>query len=146
MSGHLLDTDTALAALSLATRAPSVHNSQPWRWQVGPHSVHLFVVRSLHLEHTDPDGRDLIVSCGIALNHCTVALAALGWQTKTHRVPNPEEPDHLAAIEVHRSTPTETDISLAAAIPRRRTDRRYFSAWPVPPGPGRLAKTTDQAR
>lgn len=134
MSGYRLDTETANAALSLATRAPSVHNSQPWRWRVGPHSVHLFAERSLQLEHTDPDGRDLLVSCGIALNHCAVALAALGWQTKIHRLPNPEEPDHLASLELHRGPAGEMDISLASAIPRRRTDRRHFSAWPVPPG------------
>ncbi|GAS93594.1 nitroreductase [Mycolicibacterium canariasense] len=134
MSGYRLDAETANAALSLATRAPSVHNSQPWHWRVGPHSVHLFAERSLQLEHTDPDGRDLVVSCGIALNHCTVALAALGWQAKIHRLPNPEEPDHLASLELHRSPAGETDISLASAIPRRRTDRRHFSAWPVPPG------------
>ncbi|MEN4479723.1 Acg family FMN-binding oxidoreductase [Mycolicibacterium cosmeticum] len=134
MSGYRLDTETANAALSLATRAPSVHNSQPWRWRVGPHSVHLFAERSLQLEHTDPDGRDLLVSCGIALNHCAVALAALGWQAKIHRLPNPEEPDHLASLELHRGPAGEMDISLASAIPRRRTDRRHFSAWPVPPG------------
>lgn len=134
MSGYRLDTETANAALSLATRAPSVHNSQPWRWRVGPHSVHLFAERSLQLEHTDPDGRDLLVSCGIALNHCAVALAALGWPAKIHRLPNPEEPDHLASLELHRGPAGEMDISLASAIPRRRTDRRHFSAWPVPPG------------
>ncbi len=134
MSHYRLDAETANAALSLATRAPSIHNSQPWRWRVGPHSVHLFAERSLQLEHTDPDGRELLVSCGIALNHCAVALAALGWQTKIHRLPNPEQPDHLASLELHRSPAGEMDIALASAIPRRRTDRRHFSAWPVPPG------------
>jgi hypothetical protein len=86
----------------------------------------------LHLPSTDPDGRDLILSCGIALHHCVVALAALGWQSKLHRLPNPAEPEHLAAIEVYRQPANEIDITLAAAIPRRHTDRRRYSAWPVP--------------
>lgn len=134
MSGHLPAAETVHAALSLATRAPSVHNSQPWRWQVGPHSIHLFADPPRHLEHTDPDRRDLVVSCGIALNHCVVALAALGWQSKVHRLPNPAAPDHLASIEFHLGRPGGMDITLAAAIPQRRTDRRHYSCWPVPPG------------
>jgi nitroreductase len=76
----------------------------------------------------------MMVSCGAALNHCVVALAALGWQSRIHRFPNPAEPSHLASIEVHPHRAGELDIALAAAIPRRRTDRRYFSAWPVSHG------------
>jgi nitroreductase len=131
---HFPDHDTLRSALSLAIRAPSVHNSQPWRWRVGPHSLHLYADLDRHLANTDPDRRDLMLSCGAALNHCVVALAALGWQSKTHRFPNPADPAHLASIELQRRTPAELDVALAAAIPRRRTDRRYFSSWPVPPG------------
>jgi Nitroreductase family len=35
---------------------------------------------------------------------------------------------------LHRHEPTQDDIALAAAIPRRRTDRRRHSSWPVPRG------------
>jgi nitroreductase len=128
------DNATVRAALSLANRAPSVHNSQPWRWRVGPHSLHLYAEDSLHLQHADPDRRELVVSCGAALNHCTIALAALGWQTRVHRLPNPSDRNHLASIETHRTPAAEADVALAAAIPRRRTDRRYYSSWSVPLG------------
>jgi hypothetical protein len=133
MSAHFPDSETVQTVLSLASRAPSVHNTQPWRWRVGSDSLHLYADRSLHLPSTDPDGRDLILSCGIALHHCVIALAALGWQSKIHRLPNPDEPEHLAAVEVYRRPPGEVDITLAAAIPRRRTDRRHYSSWSVPP-------------
>ena len=134
MSAYFPDAETVRSALSLAVRAPSVHNSQPWQWRVGEGSLQLYANPDLHLPHTDPDARDLVLSCGATLNHCAVAFAALRWQSKIHRLPNPADPDHLAAIELHRYPATEVDIALAAAIPRRRTDRRRYSSWPVPHG------------
>lgn len=134
MSTHFPDAATMRTALSLAIRAPSVHNVQPWQWRVGADSLHLYADPARHLVHTDPDGRDLLVSCGATLHHCVVALAALGWHSRIHRFPNPAEPTHLAAIELQRHGAGEVDITLAAAIPQRRTDRRYFSAWPVSHG------------
>ena len=71
-----VDRRTVRAAIELASRAPSVHNSQPWRWMVGPHSVHLYADLRRWLPATDADGRDLVVSCGAALHHLRVALAA----------------------------------------------------------------------
>lgn len=132
MSAQFPDRKTIRAALMLSGRAPSVHNSQPWQWRVGARSVHLYANADLQLPHADPDARDLMLSCGAALNHCQVAFAALGWQSKVHRLPNPEEPQHLAVVELHRYPATEMDISMAAAIPRRRTDRRIYSSWSVP--------------
>lgn len=122
------------AVLTLATRAPSVHNSQPWNWRVGPGSLNLYADSSRHLPRTDPDRRDMLLSCGAGLHHCTVALAAIGWRARIHRLPDPSEPGHLAAVEVVAQSPGELDVTLAAAIARRRTDRRSYSSWPVPWG------------
>ena len=134
MNAHFPDAGAVRTALTLACRAPSVHNTQPWRWQVDMSSLHLYSDASLQLPNTDPDGRDLILSCGAMLHHCVVALAAIGWQAKVVRLPNPAEPNHLAAIELVPHTADRLDIMLAAAIPRRRTDRRHYSFWPVPVG------------
>jgi nitroreductase len=134
MSVQFPNPDTVRAVLTLATQAPSVHNSQPWHWRVGPHSLHLYADPSRQLPKTDPDRRDLLISCGAALHHCTVALAALGWLAKIRRFPNPADCNHLASIEVHPQPAGELDITLAAAIARRRTDRRNYSSWPVPRG------------
>ena len=132
MKATFPDRETIQTVLSLATRAPSIHNSQPWRWRVGARSLHLYADPERHLHNVDPDSRDLLLSCGASLHHAVVALAALGWQAKVHRLPNPAEPDHLAAIEVYPHPTTELDVTLAAAIPRRRTDRRLYNAWCVP--------------
>jgi hypothetical protein len=132
MSARFPDSRTIHAVLLLATRAPSIHNSQPWRWKVGAESLRLYADPGRHLPSTDPDSRDLLLSCGASLHHAVVALAAMGWQAKVHRLPEPLHPEHLATIEVSRHPASELDVSLAAAIPRRRTDRRHYAWWPVP--------------
>jgi nitroreductase len=128
------DRHALRAALELASRAPSVHNSQPWRWTTGPHTVHLRADLRHWLPVTDADGRDLVLSCGAALHHAQVALAAAGLTADVHRLPDPAEEDHLAAIDLRPGAPATADLDLAAAIPLRRTDRRRYSTWDIPTG------------
>ncbi len=128
------DPETMRSALTLATQAPSMHNTQPWRWRVGPESLTLLADPSRHLRHADPDRRGLLISCGATLHHCTVALAAMGWNAKVQRLPDPFDPNHLATITVSQQVPSELEVLLAGAIGRRRTDRRTYSSWPVPWG------------
>lgn len=128
------DAGTLRAVLALANHAPSVHNSQPWRWRIGSDSLHLYADPTRHLPHTDPDRRGLLLSCGAALHHCTVALAAAGWHAKIRRMCDLGDRNHLADIELVRQTPGELEVMLSAAIPDRRTDRRTYSSWPVPWG------------
>lgn len=127
------DADTRHAALASAVRAPSVHNSQPWRWQVGADRLDLFTEPALHLRHVDRDGRDLLLSCGATLHHAVIAFAALGWATRVHRFPTSNDPNHCATLTFSPRPPTELEITLAAAVPRRRTDRRRYSSREVSP-------------
>lgn len=123
MTATTPDHRTVFAAVELANRAPSVHNAQPWRWLVGNRSVHLMADHARR-----PSAIDLLLSCGAALHHLRVALAALGWETVVRRVPNEHDLDHLAAVEPHPHVPTEQDVALAGAITRRRG----FLSWEVP--------------
>jgi nitroreductase len=131
LTAHL-DRSTARAAVALANRAPSVHNTQPWRWRIGDESIQLFADPSRALPATDPEGRDLRLSCGAALHHLRVALLAAGTATVVRRLPNPARPEHLAAVEPGPGVPTPEELALARAIETRRTDRRVYSSWPVP--------------
>lgn len=133
MSTQLPDPRTVRSALELAARAPSLNNSQPWRWRIGPATVHLYADGDRRLAATDPTGRELVISCGAILHHARVAFASLGWRADVHRLPNPAEPDHLAAIEFSRNHGfDEAAVRLADAISRRHTDRRPFLPEPVP--------------
>jgi nitroreductase len=127
-----VDRKTIRAAVELGSHAPSVHNSQPWRWRLVGRSLLLQADLRRWLPATDADGRDLVVSCGAVLHHTRVALAASGLHAVVHRIPDPQRPDDLAAFELSPRNPVDADIELAAAILRRRTDRRRFSTWGVP--------------
>jgi nitroreductase len=120
--------NTIRTAIALATRAPSVHNTQPWLFRLGRETVHLYADPSRQLLSTDPQGRDLLMSCGAALHHLRVAFAALGWKCVVHRLPNPDEPDHLAAIELVAVEITDGAVRAAGMIDRRHTDRRRYSS------------------
>ncbi|WP_370962554.1 hypothetical protein [Amycolatopsis sp. cg9] len=128
MDQNLPDAYTVRAAIALAVRAPSVHNTQPWDWRFSGRTVELRADAGRHLRNTDPDGRDLLISCGCVLHHFTVAAAALGWAAQIERLPEPGVPARIVLV------PHDTrdgDIALAAAIPRRRSDRRRFAQRPL---------------
>jgi nitroreductase len=123
---------TLRRVVELATRAPSVHNTQPWRWRGGPHSLELYADRTRTLTASDPDGRNLVISCGAALHHAQVAADALGWCVTVTRLPDPQQPDLLARLELAPGTPSRHAEERLEAIDRRCTDRRRFTSWPVP--------------
>lgn len=121
-------------AVELACRAPSIHNSQPWRWVADCAGVNLFIDAE-RLVSTDPGGREALISCGAALDHLRAAMAGSGWITHVERYPNPNNSRHLASIDF---TPmhyvTDAHRRRADAILRRRTDRLPFGApadWPL---------------
>jgi hypothetical protein len=129
----------------MATRAPSIHNSQPWLWRRRPHGLELYADPTRRLPRTDPVGRDQVISCGAALHHLLVAFAANGQGARVHRLPDPTRPDHLATVEPAADVDPDLDEALAAAIPRRHTDRRPFRPCPVPPEIiGELAEIADR--
>ncbi|GAB2687870.1 Acg family FMN-binding oxidoreductase [Nocardia thraciensis] len=136
------DADTIEVALSMAVRAPSVHNTQPWRWRVTGDHIELWADPDRHLPCTDPQQRALVVSCGAALHHLRVALAGLGWAPTVTRLPDPERPDLLAVVETTPHPPTDTDIEMTAAILLRQSDRRRYADWQVPAGYLRTVSAT----
>lgn len=137
---QLADLSTAIG---YALRAPSVHNTQPWRWRIRPEVVELHADWHRHLTATDPDRRDLVLSCGAALHHLQVALAADGRAVDVDRLPDPEDCGHLATVTIRPGPGDPADAALFPAIARRQSDRRRMSHRPVPPR--HLATLAEQA-
>ena len=122
----LPDRATLETALDVAARAPSLRNLQPWRWEVEGPAVHLFADWSRRAGDSSFDRRDVLLGCGAVLDHCVVALSAAGWHPRVHRFPDRGDAAHLAILEVVEQPPSGGHLELAAAISRRRTDRRPY--------------------
>jgi nitroreductase len=123
-------TDALAAAADVARLAPSVHNTQPWRWVVRADTLELHVVLQRQLLEQDPDGRLLTLSCGAALHHALVGLAAAGWESSVERGAG----DPLAVVHADRHTGADPDAMRRLQLLRvRHTDRRAVSDEPVPP-------------
>lgn len=129
MAQATLTSPALTEIVELACRAPSVHNSQPWRWVAEDGVLRLFVEPHRVPHATDHSGREALISCGALLGHLRAAAAAAGWHADIARFPNPNDFHHLATVRFHRSEfVTDADRARADAIGRRRTDRRPFAA------------------
>jgi nitroreductase len=113
--------------------APSVHNTQPWRFVARPKRLELRADGGRRLRVLDPDGRQLHASCGAALFHARVGARAIGVDVRVTLLPDPADPDRLADLVLTPgAAPTDDDVRLASAILARHTYRGAFDDKPVP--------------
>jgi nitroreductase len=127
-----LDRDAAEAAVDVAVRAPSIHNTQPWRWVFDGEALTLLADRSRQLRVADPSGHSLLISCGAAVVLTELGLRTAGWRVESVLFPDPDDRDVLARFRaVGREAPGEALQTQIEAALRRRSDRRPFSPEPV---------------
>jgi hypothetical protein len=127
--------DTVDYLVATAARAPSVHNTQPWRFRMVGGVLELQADPGRRLAHQDPDGREMLVSCGAALFGLRLAVRELGYRPAVQLLPCPEQPDLLARVRLGAAVPIRPDErALLAAIRRRHTHRGAFAAEPLPVG------------
>ncbi len=119
--------------LHYAVLAPSGHNTQPWLFRIAGDTIELYVDRSRALEKIDPQGRELIMSCGTALYHLRVAIRHYGYEPVVQTFPDLDDPDLIAFVRLGRPrAATLEDHRRFMAIKRRRTHRMPFDPVPVP--------------
>ncbi len=110
--------------LRTAVAAPSLRNTQPWRFCLEGGTLTLQADRTRQLTALDPRGRDLLMSCGAALYHLRLALRCAGRRDEVRLWPRPEEPDTLAAIRIGGPAPLAAeDELLGSAVALRHTFR-----------------------
>ncbi len=131
MPAPAMDSGLIRQAVLLASRAPSLHNTQPWRWIADGAALHLHLDRGRIVRNTDGGGREAVIGCGAMLDHLRVAMAAAGWTSDVQRFPDSNDVAHLAMVEFRRSDHvTGAARRTADAILRRRTDRLPLLAPP----------------
>lgn len=120
--------------LEAAVAAPSVHNTQPWRFRLRDGGIEVLADRARHLAFVDPQAREMTISVGAAVLNLRVAILAHGRVPALDLMPSADDPDLLARVVPEPKVANhETARLLAHAIPHRRTNRRPFEDIPVPP-------------
>jgi nitroreductase len=117
-----------------AVLAPSTRNSQPWRFTVVRNTVRVWADPSRRLRAADPDGRELYLSLGCALENLLLAGALLGYRHEVACFPESGAPDLAAVVAFHPSfrTPSAHGPTLET-LQLRRTATRPFLAREVSP-------------
>lgn len=132
--GIPLPTKDARWAVEQACLAPSVHNTQPWRFTWNGTSFELHADTSRGLTASDPDGRELVISCGAALYNLRLALRKVGYDAKVDVLPDHGNPRLLARVTPSEGSPADPEERRAfAAMTRRHTHRGAFDDQPLPP-------------
>jgi hypothetical protein len=136
--------ETGRLVVAEAIWAPSLHNTQPWWFTSDGQQLSLYADAGRRLAVADPDGREMMISCGAALFTARLALRSLGFIPDTRVLPDPAEPGLVAHISwEQRAGATEYERRLAAQVRRRRTHRGGFD--PVPLSPNLLAVLSEGA-
>jgi len=133
-AGTRTAAEALLEAATTAGYAPSIHNTQPWRWRITGDTVDLHLVRSRIPATADPDGRLATLSGGAALHHARVTMAARGWQITVTRMLQDADRDLLARLHVHHKAPIDpTSAMLLRTILSQHTYRRTVPSAPLDP-------------
>jgi len=120
--------------IATAARAPSVQNTQPWRFRVGQYAIELYADPGRKLK-IDPAGREMLISCGAALYGLRLAVRSLGYQPVVEPLPDRPRRRLLARVTLGAAEPiTPRERQLLEALPHRHTHRGPWAPGPLPAG------------
>jgi hypothetical protein len=119
--------------LHYAVLAPSSHNSQPWLFEVTHDGVDLYADPTRALPVVDPENRELIISCGAALELLCVSARFFGYVPHVSDDNPSRNPDFLGRFSFgERRQPDSIEVAMFKAIPHRHTNRGKFKTTQVP--------------
>jgi nitroreductase len=120
-------------AVRAAVLAPSVHNTQPWRFVLRPGQLDVYADRARRLPVLDPTGRQMYLSIGCAAFNARVSIASQRLGLRVARCPDAEHAELVTRLVVDPGEPWDEGIAgLEPVIELRQTNRRRFTTDPVP--------------
>jgi hypothetical protein len=121
-------------AVRAAVLAPSVHNTQPWRFVLRSGQLDVYADRARRLAVLDPTGRQMYLSLGCAVFNARASLAAQRVGLHVARCPDAEHAELVTRLVVDPGESCDQAIAgLEPVIELRQTNRRRFTTDPVPP-------------
>jgi hypothetical protein len=134
-AGSTEDDKTARCLLGAVVWAPSVHNTQPWWFGTRGSTLTLHADTDRRLEVADPDGREMLISCGAALYTLRLAARHLGQHPYVQLLSDPDRPGLIADVAIRPSEQgTNEEERMYDQIRRRRTHRGGFRPGGPPAG------------
>jgi Nitroreductase family len=135
MSEPMTPQEITRYVVAKAVWAPSVNNTQPWRFTAdGGPQVSLHADPDRRLTVADPDGREMMISCGAALFNIRLALRSLGYLPEIRVLPEPAQPTLVARVSWRPGAAAdEWERRLSRHVLTRRSHRGAFDPEPLPP-------------
>ncbi|HET7017172.1 MAG TPA: hypothetical protein VFI65_24830 [Streptosporangiaceae bacterium] len=125
--------EIAQFVVEAAVNSPSVHNTQPWWFYGTDHEIGIHADDERTLAVADPDGREMMISCGAALFTARVAMRYIGLVPEVKVFPEQGLSNLVARINWEdEMPPIDYERDLFDEIPRRRTHRGGFDPEPLP--------------
>jgi nitroreductase len=122
-----------VAVVRTAVLAPSMHNTQPWRFRLLPDGIEVLADPERMLPVADRSGWAARIACGAALFNLRLALAVRGTPAEVRLLPDPADPWLIARLRPDDPRPpTPDERRLYEVVPRRHSNRVPFLEQPVP--------------
>lgn len=114
-----------LEIIRYATKAPSGHNTQPWRFNFTESTINIKPNFEVALPVVDSENRELYVSLGCATENLMIAATHFGYETQIIQC------DKTAIIVVLTKSERVMEDSLFCQIEQRQNNRSVYSGKKV---------------
>lgn len=114
-----------LKLIRYAIKAPSGHNTQPWKFKITETGIEIHPDLDQALPIADPDNRELYISLGCALANLLIAANESGYEP-TYKILGTYNNTHIIKVTIAKSNKAAPD-PLFKSIDLRQTNRSFYN-------------------